>query len=508
MKLSKNPIVEFIVIALAILIPIIFILVINYSTHYYNERDAMLLNISIAKNDSSSCFKIKDDDVRNTCILAMAKHFRDITLCEKMIEKQRSNGNLMWDIIGWHNPRRDSTNNRENCINEVKKLIFNDAVSTLDYNSCKGDEECIYQIVMLLNDTEKCKKLDKNKNSCLIELAKRKKELKLCAAVTDNNTAKECYYYFTSFSYNPALCALISEDNKPTCYYNAAINHSKIEYCNSTGPKEADCVFNIAKTVQLPSYCLAAKEKASECFMFFAFNLSNHEFCRASPEADKCYYEFAIYKNNSEACMFAESKKKECYTTFAVKWKLPAICFKILSGLCTKNIITPSLQCTSADEDISNCIYDASLYDATFCGYITDESQRYNCYRNVAIETLNPDLCESARNFSGACLLEIARKTNQLELNPNLCKFADFSGYCFLELAKKTNRLDLCKNAGVFESECFDTLPCAGYINPEINLTTCPDGQLWKHKITGECMMIGCIQDNSGSSDKNWQRVR
>ena len=430
---------QIIIIALIIIVPFITIKTIYFIESSSDKRDAKLINLSTLTGDSNLCFKIKNKELKNQCFFEIAKRDRNILLCENLVDIKQQGRYPIFDvmpIVGYN--RRESTthNNRDNCVQEIRKILIEDAVKSSNYSICKDDEECLYQLTILLNNSNNCYKFSiEKKNTCFLEISKNKQDIRLCDGINESNLKKECYYYFSGFIHEEKICTMIPEDKTAECYYNLAINKSNIDYCNKAGTKEGECFFNIAKEINTPAYCIKAGEFDSQCWNFFALNHSEEEFCRVSSDSGNCYYSLALQMNKSELCKEAKEKEDICFYRFAMANQDPALCLELesMAEVCPNEIIDykQMVACRVFDNAVSSCIYLASTSTSAYCDYISKDYYKHKCYRNVAIANSDADMCNLAE---------------------------DFTNNCYFEIAIKEKRIDLCNKAGSWRSECFEKL--------------------------------------------------
>ncbi len=446
---------QIVLVALVIILPIVLVFGVNKTNEYIEKRDMRLINSSLANLNVDNCFKVFNKDRQNQCLLELAKKMQDMNICEGI--EARAPGSIPPDITFGLQRHRKYGNLREECKNEVQNAILKNALISLSYADCRGNQECEYQIVLRLNDSSRCRHFTDNIDSCFLEVGKAIRNITLCELINTTDQRKTCYSFFSDFVFNETICDLTHEDKVPLCYYRIALNKSKaslcdksgqyqsecyyklalkennINYCGKSQEKMGSCTFTIAKNLNKPTYCFNANELSGECWNFFALNHSNAELCELSVLRDTCYLSIASQTKNRELCDRASSKRNDCWHKLAVIEREPEICFKInsSSGICSVGGYADQITCRELDDDVSSCIYFSSLTNLDYCHYISKEYYVARCYRNVAVETTNLQACDLAKRF-----------------RPN----------CYYEIAMRKKDVRLCREAGPWEIECLESL--------------------------------------------------
>ena len=425
-KKNKKINKDIVIIALVIIIPILLIFITNFISEFFSDRDARFYNLSISINDTSNCFKILDKILRNKCFTEKAKANLDSSICEHIQEfksKRRDYIGLILENAITGRWRTSMTNYKGECVEEVKRMTKEKAVNELNYNICRDDEDCVYQIALILNESNRCKKFTniERKDACYINIAKSMKDMELCKDITDPNTKGQCYYFFSTFIHEEKLCELVPDDKVPECYYHLALNKTEISYCNKTRSSHGECYFTLAKTINQLTYCFYAAELQGQCWNYFAWEQKNNEFCKLSPEADYCYFQLALKTNDSKYCVLSGPHRTLCFYQYAVNAQDPSSCqYIVTSNPGELSQLPDNGVCRLFDDRLSCCIYQASTTDASYCSMISKEQYQYKCYSQVAQFTMNLSMCNKAGDYRGNCYYEMAKKMN----NESICKEA------------------------------------------------------------------------------------
>ncbi len=438
-----------IVISTLVIIPIILSLVVNILNENIHDRDIMFLNKSLENNETETCFKIMSKELKNECFLNLAKNLRSIQLCDNIINIKQSYEDKFTII-----PYSRRTDPKDDCKKEVRNMMMQDALKFNNYTYCQNDQECKYEFATKLKDSNLCLELKEKNDICFQEIAKSTNDTQLCEQIKDNSIKQDCYYYFTSIYIDEKLCELIPDkktnscyfvvatnlsksnlckkagEKETECYYKIALRENNLDLCENSGKKEGECIFYISRRLNESSHCIKAKEKEGECWNYFALQEDNEKLCIVSSLSTQCYYNLANQTNNEALCLRAGEKKSNCLFKIALAKLDPSICLAIEKETCPVEYPLNRV-CTQIDS-LSACIFLSSKSNSGFCEIIPNKFYLGKCYRNVAIELSDPELCEKAEDFTESCYHELAIKKN----NSELCLKA---GYWKEECLKKLN---------------------------------------------------------------------
>jgi hypothetical protein len=130
---------------------------------------------------------------------------------------------------------------------------------------------------------------DNNKNSCFIELAKDKDDVKFCSKININEIKWECQ----TAPWRNNECeykVLLGEDAKQ-CFIDLAIETKNTNICMRKNVY-VDCIIEVSQTLDDINYC----NGNHECITNFAILKKDISICEQGPLKSKCKNEFEMVK--------------------------------------------------------------------------------------------------------------------------------------------------------------------------------------------------------------------
>ncbi len=438
-KGDKKTIVLIIVI---IGLPLFMLGIINASKGMIEKNDNAFFQKANQSRNFLSCFNIMDDEFKNSCMINIALETRNLSICEHIVSvKKKIKNRPIYDISIYASISREIIiNQTDECRQKIINLLKEDAIKNDNYEGCGGNEECIYTIATLKNDSSFCSLLNNKKDNCLKEIGKATKDLDLCRKINSSDERKDCFLFFSSLNKSDSqLCNLIPEKNQKDCLYDVAVNTSNYLLCNLSS-KQSQCYLTIAKATNNSMLCFRTENLLTECWNYFALLHQEEAFCALIPEPENCYYELAKLKNDSNLCNQTKTKINSCLSSIAYNTRNPELCFglKISDVACPSEEYGSFNECSYMNSDaISSCIYFSTKYSSLYCNYISKDYFRQKCYRNVGVETSDSSKCDFAGDFKSNCYFEIAIR-NQ---NKSLCMQAGpWANECIAKLKNITSK--------------------------------------------------------------------
>lgn len=287
----------------------------------YNEfRDKCLLELGIRKNASNLCEKIRDNVNRNSCIYAVAVTTKNDSLCDHLVSIR----NRPPDRITLTSTKFESAGVEE-CKNEVHRLILNDAINSKNYANCNNNEECEYQIAIMLNDSEHCDTLKSSKNSCWASIAINSKNVNLCGHINDQDLKDECIFSVAKVIIDHKLCRSILGEPKNKACLDYFYCNDKDHMCHPNDNLEYRQKIKLIAQQGSVKGCDDLPQLAREfCYFEFAIKGLSPSYCDVLRYAwrghegqdynlqEECYNAVAIYSLNQTICTRATKYKNEC----------------------------------------------------------------------------------------------------------------------------------------------------------------------------------------------------
>lgn len=161
----------------------------------------------------------------------------------------------------------------------------------------------------------KCSKIvtESLRDACVIELAKAKKDLKVCDLVQDAQTKDFCIEQLAEVTNDHLLCYDIdSEYWGNNCHYNLALQQSEKQFCS----------------------LITKVEQSQECFYAVALDTNDSELCTllSGNDIGRCFQKIAIATANPKLCLIFASKlnKDTCRLQVAKKNNRQDLCKNIV----------------------------------------------------------------------------------------------------------------------------------------------------------------------------------
>ena len=172
-----------------------------------------------------------------------------------------------------------------------------------------------------------CSKIqsERTRDSCVVELAKSKGELKVCNLIATSSIRAYCQEQIAEIQNNHTICSSIQDRYwKDNCNFNLAVTNSKDTYCLLIGnvEQQQNCFKDIALATNNTVICqfLDEKEKGI-CQYQIAVNVKDIGICQELSEPlsrDTCRLKVAKLSNDKEKCdlIGAKSIKVICEDYF------------------------------------------------------------------------------------------------------------------------------------------------------------------------------------------------
>lgn len=297
-------------------------------------------------------------------------------------------------------------------------------------------------------------------DSELIKLAVSNKQWKLCEKV--NNTVKKEECYEAVADYNLTACLRVENVKKQEkCVVKHATDLKSIEVCVSIANS------SVAKK---------CRETVDSCY----YKLGSAEWtCRAllTNNYTKC--------NNDKECIFEYAEKKRDYTPCGklseTAEQFACIAVAKREDECSKLTLTTqrdscrqiyavrtnySLWCSGIEAD---SIYALGCYshfasqdnNMTLCNKLSLDN-RWSCYKNYSIETMNSTACEHINKYATTNLFDCFWKYAKFYGDPSACEPMNDSGFrysCYIGAIMNNTKLDYrnCENISVpeWKNKCY-----------------------------------------------------
>lgn len=160
----------------------------------------------------------------------------------------------------------------------------------------------------------KCSKISDStvRDSCVVELAKIKSDLKVCELVKAPEAKDYCQEQIAEKTKDSKICDTIKTTYwKENCYYNLGIQQNDKEFC----------------------HLITNDEQRWDCFEIIAYAANNYQLCEylPNPKQSGCYFQTAKRTLDFRPCELISEEiiQDSCLINVAKKGNLPELCQKI-----------------------------------------------------------------------------------------------------------------------------------------------------------------------------------
>lgn len=289
------------------------------------------------------------------------------------------------------------------------KITAQCAYQTATRNTEGGNEKfCLSLPEIGYYDEELNKPIDRN--SCLIEVAKKKKDESICGNITTGfrdpmENLKDCYFAVgKNLDNNPSLCGQSRDvKTKEECYLSLAGSLKRVSLCDEIkdSVKKNECLKVAAVSTKEGNLCDKVENNLKvSCYIDIAETTRNESFCNKITELDSkdyCYYKVAEHSNNGSLCETIQGLKwkNTCYYHTASGKKEISWCDKIKNNLELKG----------------GCYADIAVRtnNELLCNKITTSDKKDLCYYGVGVKKGDELLCTKIQsiNLKKECIYRI-----------------------------------------------------------------------------------------------------
>ncbi|MEM3555374.1 MAG: hypothetical protein QXF56_01480 [Candidatus Micrarchaeia archaeon] len=294
---------------------------------------------------------------------------------------------------------------------------------------------------------------------CYYNNAIMKNNLTACSFIFSDSLRDNCNLRFAIQLNDSTLCMrIIKDETRDNCYHTLApvmgiATCNKIE--NQTLRKQ--CRLELGDDTVLCEE-LTDEFNFSLCMAKARDNPSTCSEIKNSSLVDSCYFEYAKSKDDYSACNLLSSSgvRDECFQHFATLHSNSSLCryisFNYTKYLCLTKITGNSSLCNELPDYLQrdSCIevFATDKLNHSLCQEISTNFYKDRCYTNIAVKTLNPNICSYIICYEcitdrDNCYHTLANVT----LNISLCsKISDpfRKDTCNLDIAKKARNPSFC----------------------------------------------------------------
>ncbi|MEK6954807.1 MAG: hypothetical protein AABX01_07375 [Candidatus Micrarchaeota archaeon] len=253
-------------------------------------KDNCYLNISISTRNPSTCFKIRDDDVRDNCYYLNARDSKNVATCERI----RS-----IELKGYC--RKDSA-------------VNSSMANGCDLSAPTKRSACFLNEALATNSSFPCNLIpvDGNRQKCIAAVAGKTLDPYLCQRAS-NELQTDCIFDIANRTKKLDYCDLIGGKARDDCYSLMAVNFHDQALCariaNSISKDE--CNYFFIPTYSLPTRCFYFEEPTvrDSCYADFARINRTLSVCENVTTAnligkETCIRDVALALGNSTLCQF------------------------------------------------------------------------------------------------------------------------------------------------------------------------------------------------------------
>jgi len=312
-----------------------------------------------------------------------------------------------------------------------------------DISLCKS-QECITGYAVLLDNPDLCWLLDfgNYRDSCFMDLAKKRKDFLLCDEVKSKYTRNSCYMELNFSDQNTSFCFKLKDLSKNVLQKCLSETRHDVNSCMEMKSyiDKNECIINVAVIKKDPSLC--------DLIEMPKYNIST--LTGPTWEKDICMYEIAKASGDVSICRAITDKRwiKNCNQIIETNDQEISLegCRQLKDGQGTWRAQSACfLQLAQKEKDQEICKQVKSK-DLRY------ETSRDNCYRLMAIEMNDGNICEDidSDNMKDWCKYDIARMENSetacQEIENKMTKHL-----CYFSLAKENINLNLCSKINDLE---------------------------------------------------------
>jgi hypothetical protein len=290
----------------------------------------------------------------------------------------------------------------------------------------EGDR-CYYNEAISKNNLTACSSILSNslRDSCNLKFAISLNDSSLCARILNNNSRDDCYYTLAP----TAGLTVCNKIENATMRKNCRLELGDDTVLCENLTEDYDFHLCMAKARNNYSICadITNSSFVNQCYVSFAKSKDNYSLCSLLADSgthDECFRYFANLHSNYSLC----NKISSNYTKY--------LCLTKLTGnysLC--NELSDYLQ-----RDSCVGVFASEHVNYSLCLNISTNLYRDRCYTDIAVKTLNADICSYIRCYEciadkNDCYYQLANLTGNISLCGNINEQSK-SDTCRLDLAK------------------------------------------------------------------------
>lgn len=313
-------------------------------------------SIGLEKNDSAICDKIEgNEELKNQCKKTVLLNSPDFS-CDKLSDRKEKDDCFTEEATVQNNPFlcesvsgtfTNGVYKRDNCLTRTISDYSNPGACGF-FISKSVEADCFLQTAENLLDEELCKKTEPQEkvDECIDFVAKEKGSLETCYLISTDDGKKACVNYLAENTPTAGLCDLATlYSSKDKCNHAIGIQESDASFCAkiSTGELKDDCFYKVA----------LANNDAESCKKIYLIEYDLK---------DSCFIEIALALLEEPICENVNFDDNY------------VLCF---SGIAVKT------------NDIKTC---DKMARHNLISY--DYAPEFECYKNYAIETSQPSVCD------------------------------------------------------------------------------------------------------------------
>ncbi len=364
------------------------------------------------------------------------------------------------------------------------------AGATQDVSICnlfKNKDACFFIIGTKKRDSYYCELIqnEDTKFSCYSDL--NKIDLELCKKLKDSRLSKHCHdeYYIHQATKleNESLCNKIEDEYiQNRCIINISVSKKDSSLCKNIQTLNRNlCIQKVNAVLSMENLQLCEKFNFSFCFKNFAVKNQDESLCNKISDKigrDTCLEEVAIAKKDIALCRKIEdiSYQNSCIGRIGEILKDTSICAIVNKKSLAKDNCYKSIALETLNESLCNsieilpksiCFEEIAIMklDENICDKASPVS---GCLREVGIAKKDFKICDSivGNEYKAFCYQGVALQLNDSSLCLPINKL-DIKDFCYRELAVKNRDQKLCDQISnqTTKDYCFSSIAYEYYIN-------------------------------------------
>lgn len=241
-----------------------------------------------SKKSSEICRKITTEELRDTCLLSVARDTHNATLCEEIGTIRHKNSCYAYSA-------------------QSKKYLEKCYETTNTYSK----NTCITNIALAEKEAFICNRisnddLNSNKDDCFERVATDTGNYSACLSIEDTNKEAQCLRYIALSTNNPSVCTIIKEEDWRDDCYLLTIEQKEHKYlCAKIADEyqKSNCYYNLVTGSEDLETCkniITAPYFKNACFYKIGVETKNYNVCDNIDDSKSTYKTYTVQKCKNE----------------------------------------------------------------------------------------------------------------------------------------------------------------------------------------------------------------